>query len=207
MAILYGTTPEGQTFPVQVNEFGQLVCKGLPGEQGEQGEQGPIGPPGDFQFTSGAFVPVFASTSDSAAGIFDYAAQDGYWYRFGPLVTIQVYLVTNSVTLTDARGDVLVSGFPPEAALSTPSPASVFGPFSLNYLQTEQRGRFTGGRVKYDPVRNACYFYAGYEGPITNVLYSHLDGSTSTNNIFAFTFSGLAADSVQSVSLPLDDLV
>ena len=40
MAILFGTTAEGETLPVEVNEFGQLVAKGLPGEEG------PPGPPG-----------------------------------------------------------------------------------------------------------------------------------------------------------------
>ena len=56
MAILYGTQSNGETLPVQVNEFGQLVAKGIegspgqPGQQGEQGEpgqQGPPGPPGE----------------------------------------------------------------------------------------------------------------------------------------------------------------
>ena len=37
MAILYGTTATGETLPVEVNEFGQLVAEGLPG---------PPGPPG-----------------------------------------------------------------------------------------------------------------------------------------------------------------
>lgn len=40
MAILFGTTAEGETLPVEVNEFGQLVAEGLPGEAG------PPGPPG-----------------------------------------------------------------------------------------------------------------------------------------------------------------
>ena len=40
MAILFGTTAEGETLPVEVNEFGQLVAKGLPGEEGPQGPPG-----------------------------------------------------------------------------------------------------------------------------------------------------------------------
>lgn len=40
MAILYGTTADGDSLPVEVNEFGQLVAQGL------QGAEGPPGPPG-----------------------------------------------------------------------------------------------------------------------------------------------------------------
>ncbi len=43
MAILYGTTADGDSLPVEVNEFGQLVAQGLPGEPGQPG---PPGPPG-----------------------------------------------------------------------------------------------------------------------------------------------------------------
>ena len=40
MAILYGTTAEGESLPVEVNNLGQLVAEGLPGPDG------PPGPPG-----------------------------------------------------------------------------------------------------------------------------------------------------------------
>lgn len=40
MAILYGTTADGETLPVEVNSVGQLVAEGL------QGQEGPPGPPG-----------------------------------------------------------------------------------------------------------------------------------------------------------------
>jgi hypothetical protein len=40
MAILYGTTADGDSLPVEVNEFGQLIAQGL------QGQEGPPGPPG-----------------------------------------------------------------------------------------------------------------------------------------------------------------
>lgn len=55
MAILLGTQSNGETLPVQVNEFGQLVAKGIEGETGEpgtpgtpgtHGEPGAQGPPG-----------------------------------------------------------------------------------------------------------------------------------------------------------------
>jgi hypothetical protein len=40
MAILFGTTAEGETLPVEVNEFGQLVAEGLPGPPGADGAPG-----------------------------------------------------------------------------------------------------------------------------------------------------------------------
>lgn len=47
MAILYGTTSDGESLPVQVNETGQLVAQGLRGEPGEPGGKGDKGDPGD----------------------------------------------------------------------------------------------------------------------------------------------------------------
>ena len=41
---LYGTQSNGETLPVQVDEFGRLVAEGL---QGIEGPPGPEGPPGD----------------------------------------------------------------------------------------------------------------------------------------------------------------
>jgi len=51
MAILYGTQSNGETLPVLVDQFGNLLAKGIdglegpPGPQGPQGPQGPEGPP------------------------------------------------------------------------------------------------------------------------------------------------------------------
>lgn len=55
--ILLGTQSNGETLPVQVNEFGALVAEGLqgppgepgaPGAPGEPGQPGPPGPPGEL---------------------------------------------------------------------------------------------------------------------------------------------------------------
>ena len=51
MAILFGTTADGENLPVQVNEFGQLVAKGLQGDKGDQGDVGPEGPAGNGEFS------------------------------------------------------------------------------------------------------------------------------------------------------------
>ena len=49
MAILLGTTGEGETLPVLVDQFGNLLAKGIEGQQGtpgEDGKPGEEGPPG-----------------------------------------------------------------------------------------------------------------------------------------------------------------
>ena len=63
MAILYGTQSNGETLPVLVDQFGNLLAKGIegqpgqpgqPGTPGEPGGEGPPGPPG----TPGEGVPL-----------------------------------------------------------------------------------------------------------------------------------------------------
>lgn len=63
MAILYGTQSNGETLPVLVDQFGNLLAKGIegqpgqpgqPGTPGEPGAEGPPGPPG----TPGEGVPL-----------------------------------------------------------------------------------------------------------------------------------------------------
>ena len=54
MAILYGTTGDGTTLPVLVDQFGNLLAKGIDGAQGPPGEQGIPGEPG----APGAGVPT-----------------------------------------------------------------------------------------------------------------------------------------------------
>ena len=44
--ILLGTQSNGETLPVQVDDFGRLVAEGLQGSKGDQGEQGPPGADG-----------------------------------------------------------------------------------------------------------------------------------------------------------------
>ena len=46
MAILYGTTSSGESLPVLVDQFGNLLAKGIEGQQGPPGGEGPQGPPG-----------------------------------------------------------------------------------------------------------------------------------------------------------------
>jgi hypothetical protein len=47
MAILYGTQSNGETLPVLVDQFGNLLAKGIDGEPGKDGAPGGQGPQGD----------------------------------------------------------------------------------------------------------------------------------------------------------------
>jgi hypothetical protein len=46
MAILYGTQSNGETLPVLVDQFGNLLAKGIEGQPGTPGTPGAQGPPG-----------------------------------------------------------------------------------------------------------------------------------------------------------------
>ena len=46
MAILSGTTADGQTLPVLVDQFGNLLAKGIKGDPGNDGQDGAKGEPG-----------------------------------------------------------------------------------------------------------------------------------------------------------------
>lgn len=128
MAILYGTTSEGNTLPVQVNASGQLVAagqdgiQGVPGEKGDKGDPGPAGPPGKdgadgadgtngVAESMGSWTPVFSSTTDGVA-IIDDGNTQGRWYRVGHLITYWFQMRTDSVTITNPRGALQITGMP-----------------------------------------------------------------------------------------------
>ena len=80
MAILYGTQSNGETLPVLVDQFGNLLAKGIegqpgqpgqPGTPGEPGGEGPPGPPG----TPGEGVPLPYGEEGSYLGIIDGVPQ------------------------------------------------------------------------------------------------------------------------------------
>jgi len=207
MATLFGTTASGESLPVQVNEFGQLVAQGLPGPQGEQGEQGEIGPPGDFQFTSGTWTPEFISSDPDGAGFLTYDIQSGYWYLFGPLLTVCWFVRTTETGLTNIRGNAEIAGLPPEIRFATPTISTNYAPSTINYLVTELRGQADSGRLIYRPDRNSFQPIGCWASNWKNVLWADLDSSNGNANAFAGSFSGLVTGSVNDASIALDDLM
>lgn len=128
MAILFGTTSDGNTLPVQVNASGQLVAQGMdgsPGAQGPQGEPGEPGPPGEqgppgepgadgidgVTETQGSWTPIWSSTAEGEA-IISYTNTTGRWYKTGALVTVWFQIRTSEVTITNARGALEIVGLP-----------------------------------------------------------------------------------------------
>ena len=113
MAILYGTTDSGQTLPVQVNEFGQLVAKGLPGPEGPQGPPGSEGPSGEGGLTAefGSWTPSFSNEQGGEA-LIDYKIRQGNWYKVGGMLTVWWLIETREVVITNPRGGLDISGLP-----------------------------------------------------------------------------------------------
>ena len=120
MAILYGTQSNGETLPVQVNEFGQLVAQGIPGAPGEPGAPGapgapgppgPEGPPGTIEWEEGFFTPSYDFTNGGEA-LIEYKLQQGVYYKLGTMVFMYARVSTANAVITDARGNVRVTGWP-----------------------------------------------------------------------------------------------
>ena len=122
MAILFGTTSDGQTLPVQVNATGQLVAQGMEGAQGPEGPPGPEGKPGPpgadgqpgdsgLEAEQGIWTPYFGNTEGGEA-IIDYSVQQGYWYKVGGMLTVWWLIMTRSVVITNPRGTLDVMGLP-----------------------------------------------------------------------------------------------
>ena len=121
MAILYGTQSNGETLPVQVNSFGQLVAQGLDGakgekgdkgDQGEQGEQGLQGPPGvGVEVVKSTWDPVLEIESDGEV-IVDVANKEGFTWDFGGFTLFTFTYATSSVVVTNPRGKPRIKGFP-----------------------------------------------------------------------------------------------
>lgn len=55
MAILYGTQSNGETLPVLVDQYGNLIAKGIEGPPGEDGDPGTPGQPGPPGADGGSF--------------------------------------------------------------------------------------------------------------------------------------------------------
>lgn len=121
MAILYGTQSNGETLPVQVNSFGQLVAQGLDGakgekgdkgEKGEQGQKGEQGEPGPaVQYVKTTWTPEIAFDGDGAAMI-EYEVQSGDVYDLGGLTIISCLVRLVDIGVTNARGRPYITGMP-----------------------------------------------------------------------------------------------
>ena len=221
MAILFGTTSDGNTLPVQVNASGQLVAQGMDGSLGPQGPQGPEGPPGPkgdkgdpgepgtdgtngVTESTGSWAPRWASTTDGTA-VINYSNTNGRWHRIGALVTVWFQLRTSEVFLTNPRGALMITNLPFEFQCTGGS-AFRHGP---------------GGCPQNDGLKDGLYQHIiprlNNEGDgilIRNrtfpdddsVPFSALDEENPGNNDLSGFFQGLAQDALLPSALPNLDI-
>ena len=110
MAILFGTQADGETLPVQVNEFGQLVAQGI---DGAPGQPGPPGPPGVGQLPPDPFEGAVLGWEDGAlawlggSGTLPAGTYGPYSYADGVLVVNQTPGLVNGqqVYMSDITGN------------------------------------------------------------------------------------------------------
>jgi len=110
MAILYGTQSNGETLPVLVDQFGNLLAKGIEGNQGPpgpEGPEGPEGPPGPIDIQYLEFAPEYVFDGDGEA-VIEYRKQKGQAYVLGDLVIVTGYIATKDVLITNPRGSAFI---------------------------------------------------------------------------------------------------
>ena len=221
MAILFGTTSDGNTLPVQVNASGQLVAQGMDGIQGIQGEKGdkgdpgPEGPPGKdgadgadgtngVSQVSGTWAPRWSSTTDGEASI-NYSNTNGRWYKVGALITVWFQLRTSNVLITNARGALQITGLPFDFACGSGS-AYRHGPGSISQCDGLKNGAY---QHVFPRLNNegTSILLRNYTFPDdVAVPFSGLDEENPGNNDVAGWFQGLDATANIPSTMPNFDL-
>ena len=70
------------------------------------------GIPQPMEWITTVFTPYFASTDESGTAIIEYERQRGYLYKLGNMCFVKVHMQTESVVITNPRGNLIVAGFP-----------------------------------------------------------------------------------------------
>jgi len=120
MAILYGTQSNGETLPVLVDQFGNLLAKGIegpPGNNGEPGGEGPPGPQGD----PGVGVPLPYGPDGTYLQIVDGSPTWAVGPEPGPEPNIVNTSLWDVWGLYNAQGNPINESAPTEYLMSLPS--------------------------------------------------------------------------------------
>ena len=193
MAILYGTQSNGETLPVQVNSYGQLVAKGLPGEKGEKGEQGPPGPKGDkgdpgppgepasFEWIS--WDPELVFDGDGEA-LQDVRSAKGRRGIFLGVEILTFRIVWNSIMVTNARGVPLIRGFENVSGGSANRPERLMGFVTERSLFNAVNGPWIRSSVNGD----AFEFWHLLDNADTQLLTTDINQVYSDTPKLAATF-------------------
>ena len=198
MPILYGTTADGESLPVQVNEFGQLVAQGLAGPPGPEGQPGPPNPDGELPITYTEFTPVFESDHEDGSALFDYEQQFGALIRYGDLLAVSVRLVSRDDVVTNARGNILIGGLPKDFLPLNTFSAGVQGITSVD--QVRFRGLTDLKRPSFVFLATNMAFSVRefWNGQNQKVNFSNLDGNAQATNIVNFSWLWFSADALPS---------
>lgn len=221
MAILFGTTSEGETLPVQVNASGQLVAQGMdgsPGLQGPQGEQGPAGPKGDkgdpgepgadgadgVGESMGIWTPQWSSTTDGDA-VIDYSANTGRWHKVGSLITVWFYIKTQAVLLTNPRGELAITGLPFDF-LRAGQPAFRYGPGGIESKLGFRNNEYLNVFPRLNNSGNAILLLNFTSPGVEPILFADLDETQPVNNEVGGWFQGLDASTGMASPMPSLDI-
>lgn len=203
MAILFGTTSDGESLPVQVNASGQLVAVGMEGPQGPEGPEGPAGPqgpPGDGNLNPevGIWTPVITN-QDGGTAIIDYSLQRGYYYKFGGMLTYWWQIAMNSIVITNARGPIEITGFPYRLVMQ-PNNVVQQGLYSIGdwggfkYLNPSLPQILMAGSAGSGGQGDRFRFYNRTVPTKIPYKYTDLDEEHPERNSFGGSFMGLSAD-------------
>ena len=130
MAILYGTQSNGETLPVLVDQFGNLLAKGIDGQPGQPGQPGTPGEPGGEgpqgpQGIPGVGVPLPYGEEGSYLQIVDgipkWNAADPPGPEPTPGPDLVLVNLWDSYSLRNANNDVIVPPEPTEYLKALPS--------------------------------------------------------------------------------------
>lgn len=205
MAILYGTQSNGETLPVQVNSFGQLVAQGLDGDKGEKGdkgdkgekgEQGIQGPPGaGAELVATAFTPIVSCTGEGEF-VAEENSMQGFVYDFAGLTLVSFSISYASLALINIRGEPRVGGFPTLKSGKWWTPGPYQGYVNrTNFFDVDELVRIrlnTNGReFQFDKVVNNTG-----ENMLTTDIREFSEGYTQLTGVF-FGIRATAREALQ----------
>lgn len=181
MAILFGTTADGETLPVEVNEFGQLIAEGL------NGPPGPPGPPGIGQLPPDPFEGAILGWKDDTLSWLGAPAPLPA-NTYGPIVSYSdgVLVLENSVSLpyltsiylSDNEGAVAIWS-PFTAPITSINPSGTVGPFTFAFSSVDGLGDFSVGDLVQGDVDESAVW-----SDQTSLSSGTYDGGKSPLNFF-----------------------
>ena len=190
MAILYGTQSNGETLPVLVDQFGNLLAKGIDGNPGQEGPEGPPGQNGQ-PGTPGEGVPLPYGDEGSYLQIVSGAPAWTQGPGPGPTPPADNWSWTNIETTSNCKDQ---NGNP----VDPPDPLAYLSGLS-SWLTTgvyEKAGSTHEARTKDDPEKELNFDFENSFGKVIklylDISYNCLNSSPQTwNNTYEWSDSNI----------------